>query len=939
MNEKIQVLAKNFLFPVPKDATFSESDSFYHLSEDESDEPVFLPLLHLPIVDFVEKAWTGNCTHAYLHCIPNSKYLFIYAHPNAVDMGMAVRDAYFMGVGAESSVLLFEYTGYGLTQQVEPCETSMYTDAFSAYWFARTVLNVPRERIVLVGRSIGSAVMAHLAAHLPSVVEEEAIIKKYQWERVNGIRDRSSSEGGEPSGSLPLVVLQCPFTDVPSCVSHFSGTDALSGVARYLGLNWFPTISVIDRILSPVLFHHGTKDKTVPFSHSKELIKKRDQSERPLVSYLYEEEGKGHSNLSCSFLVAALRMRLDLALSPLPIVFPLSHVVHEPIYRNFFCIETLTEEDEDEVTTADNSPRKRGDIGSSVVHLASVRKIRAPLVSHLIARWKQGISLKEMMHRKNLSVILTLSVSIFSMRCARLWQEYCECRCANPLRCREEDLPLKDMPDREEGRNSVQSPISFASQVYGFFSGAPSSLSASKSSAYEKGSSRTTGGPGLDSTLPELLSSSSVEAKPSRETFLHGCMARWGSPLGVHIARFSDEASPLHVIFGMSVSASGGTAHLDYSWYLRDLSPVGEQKEQPGAVLGGATPKSSPSSAGILYLASVAELRCPASLILIMKNVMSSYSLGETSHEISSEDFSLSSLQCFITDKQVASIQTECERLVVAQTQEEVDYWDALLADAMYYAPSMPVSSVPSISSDDEKENGFSPVDGQKSSSSTSDSIARRRRLGTRLNRDSQLLLTHLDESTFCRGNEKNRLPCDSPRTPTHAIPLSSASYLSSSSSFSQSDEEDLSSQSMQVFHPVPRTTLEDISDYMTQWQPLLSVPPDCGVAREKVKGGSSALKLQRSFSERSFGSFRTASLTKLEELAGQVKWDYYLLKTRAACHHPWKKSNEWDSTKRFVKEQHLLGSVYAFWQRYQGWYECSRVKGATDISDSTSAH
>ena len=86
------------------------------------------------------------------------------------------------------SVFLFDYRGYGRSAGM-PSETGLYQDALAAYEVLTKAKQVPPERIVLFGRSLGAAVAGTLASQRPAaglILESafpsvEALARFHYW--------------------------------------------------------------------------------------------------------------------------------------------------------------------------------------------------------------------------------------------------------------------------------------------------------------------------------------------------------------------------------------------------------------------------------------------------------------------------------------------------------------------------------------------------------------------------------------------------------------------------------------------------------------------------------------------------------------------------------------------------------------------------------------
>ena len=77
-----------------------------------------------------------------------------------VDTGLAAQRA------LRQSVLIFDYPGYGKSSG-KPSEQGCYAAAEASYHWLTTVLQMPAERIVLYGESLGGGVATELAVRSP----------------------------------------------------------------------------------------------------------------------------------------------------------------------------------------------------------------------------------------------------------------------------------------------------------------------------------------------------------------------------------------------------------------------------------------------------------------------------------------------------------------------------------------------------------------------------------------------------------------------------------------------------------------------------------------------------------------------------------------------------------------------------------------------------
>jgi uncharacterized protein len=66
------------------------------------------------------------------------------------------------------SVFLFDYRGFGKSQQLRPSEQGLYLDAIGAHDYLTRVRMISPERLVIFGRSLGAAVATDLAVRKPA---------------------------------------------------------------------------------------------------------------------------------------------------------------------------------------------------------------------------------------------------------------------------------------------------------------------------------------------------------------------------------------------------------------------------------------------------------------------------------------------------------------------------------------------------------------------------------------------------------------------------------------------------------------------------------------------------------------------------------------------------------------------------------------------------
>ena len=162
------------------------------------------------------------------------------------------------------TIFMIDYRGYGLSNSDRfPHEKSLYEDARIALDYLLNDRQISPERIIVYGFSLGGAIAVELLTH--------------------------------PPVKLGGIVLEGTFTSIRKMA-------ALASQGSWIKFNWFPldlllhqrfdTDTKIDRLCSPVLFIHGTDDRTIPFSMSETLF---DLAPEP--KYLSLIPGADHLNL------------------------------------------------------------------------------------------------------------------------------------------------------------------------------------------------------------------------------------------------------------------------------------------------------------------------------------------------------------------------------------------------------------------------------------------------------------------------------------------------------------------------------------------------------------------------------------------------------------------------------------------------------------------
>lgn len=187
-----------------------------------------------------------------------ARYTLLYSHGNAEDLG-DIRPLMEKFNRWGFNIFAYDYRGYG-TSDGKPSERNAYEDVEAAYDYLTQQLQVPIDRVIAYGRSVGGG---------PSV----------------DLTTRHAIGG---------LGLENTFTSVFRVVVPFP----------LLPFDKFPNLSKIPRVKCPVLVMHGTNDRVIPFSHGQQLYQAAPEPKMHLWI-----EGAGHNDFS---IVAGDRLRMAL---------------------------------------------------------------------------------------------------------------------------------------------------------------------------------------------------------------------------------------------------------------------------------------------------------------------------------------------------------------------------------------------------------------------------------------------------------------------------------------------------------------------------------------------------------------------------------------------------------------------------------------------------
>ncbi len=145
------------------------------------------------------------------------------------------------------NVFCFDYQGYGKSSG-RPSEQGTYADIRACWEYLITQFNVPPEKIIVLGRSLGAAVASHLVAEL--------------------------TQEGKPTPAG--LIMEAPFTSIPDMGARLYPFLPVRMLSRIV----YDNQAQVARIHVPLLIMHGSDDELVPESMGKEVYESANEPKR-----------------------------------------------------------------------------------------------------------------------------------------------------------------------------------------------------------------------------------------------------------------------------------------------------------------------------------------------------------------------------------------------------------------------------------------------------------------------------------------------------------------------------------------------------------------------------------------------------------------------------------------------------------------------------------
>ena len=207
--------------------------------------------MHMHYEDVFFQTGDGKKLHGWFFPGKPASPVLIFFHGNAGNISHRLDNVSRL-LEQDLRVFIFDYRGYGKSSG-RPSEKGVYRDGLAAYDYLLEKKQVPPEKIILFGRSLGAAVAAEVA------LKRKARVL---------IMESAFTSTKDMARTMPLFALLSPFLP-----------------ANYNNMKKVAQLRI------PLLIIHGRRDDIVPFAMGQRLY----EAARP-PKFFYPLEGAGHND-------------------------------------------------------------------------------------------------------------------------------------------------------------------------------------------------------------------------------------------------------------------------------------------------------------------------------------------------------------------------------------------------------------------------------------------------------------------------------------------------------------------------------------------------------------------------------------------------------------------------------------------------------------------
>lgn len=227
-----------------------------------------------------------NQTNEDLSAFEDNRPIILYLHGNGGARGGEHRRQLYKVLAynkrLDAHVITFDYRGYGDSTNVWPTPEGITSDANSIYYWLIRQKGVHKKRVIIWGHSLGTAVNIRLISQLPEADNPRAVVLEAPFTSL-----------GETVKWHPMAL---PFRHFPLFEWFFVEPIVSNNLTN------FDSISLLNRIDSPLLILHAMDDHIVPFHLGHKLYEQslKDQPKNCIKAQMIAFNGKygyGHKNI------------------------------------------------------------------------------------------------------------------------------------------------------------------------------------------------------------------------------------------------------------------------------------------------------------------------------------------------------------------------------------------------------------------------------------------------------------------------------------------------------------------------------------------------------------------------------------------------------------------------------------------------------------------
>jgi len=216
---------------------FMQSKLLYRPMRDVSFTPANL---NLDFEEVTVHSTDGVALHGWFVPAPQAPFTVLLCHGNGGNITHRLDSiGLFHGLGL--SCFVFDYRGYGKSTG-RPTEAGTYDDARAAFDWLRQTRGVPADEIVVLGRSLGGSIAAHLAGQV-------------------------TARG---------LVIESAFTSFADIAAKLYPFMPVRTFVRYK----YDTRAHLARVRCPILVTHSRGDKLIPFEFGEQLFQAAPEPKR-----------------------------------------------------------------------------------------------------------------------------------------------------------------------------------------------------------------------------------------------------------------------------------------------------------------------------------------------------------------------------------------------------------------------------------------------------------------------------------------------------------------------------------------------------------------------------------------------------------------------------------------------------------------------------------